>query len=110
MSVLLTYTVDWCKPLKGSFFDIIDLHNIKRGDGMNSKLLLKKAITSGVALTLIATYSLVALANSGKVVGELIVNGSSAIGEGPFVTVNGDPAKNGRSVFSASTIQTPAEF
>jgi len=77
---------------------------------MNSKLLLKKAITSGVALTLIATYSLVALANSGKVVGELIVNGSSAIGEGPFVTVNGDPAKNGRSVFSSSTIQTPAEF
>src|SRR5205823_3818992 len=77
---------------------------------MNSKHFLKKAITSCVTLTLIATYSLVALASSGKAVGELIVNGSSAIGDGPSVTVNGDPAKNGRSVFSASTIQTPAEF
>ena len=74
---------------------------------MNSKLLVRKAITSGITLTLIATYSLVAFANSGKAIGELIVTGNNTIGEGAFVTVNGEAAKNGRSVFSASTITTP---
>src|SRR2546423_4992756 len=77
---------------------------------MRGYLLLKKAITSGMTLVLVATYSFIALANSGKAVGELIVTGNSANGDGRFVTVNGEPAKNGRSVFSSSTIQTPAEF
>jgi len=77
---------------------------------MNGNLLLRKAITSGITLALVASYSLVALANSGKAVGELIVTGNSPIGEGTFVTVNGEAAKNGRTVFSASTITTPAEF
>jgi len=74
---------------------------------MTSYLLLRKAITFGMTLVLVAVYSFVVLANSGKAVGELVVTGSSGTS---FVTVNGEPAKNGRTVFSSSTLTTPAEF
>src|SRR6185369_13242331 len=58
-------------------------------------------------LVLVAAYSFVALANSGKAVGELVVTGNNGTS---FVTVNGEQAKNGRSVFSSSTLSTPSEF
>ncbi len=74
---------------------------------MNSKLWIQKAVSTGLLITLIATYSMVTLANSGKAVGELIVNGSD---DTSFVTVNGEPSKSGRTVFSASTITTPDAF
>lgn len=69
---------------------------------MNSKL--QKALSTCLLMALVATYSMVALANSGKAVGELMVNGDS---ETSFVTVNGEPSKTGRTVFSSSTIATP---
>jgi len=50
---------------------------------------------------------MVALANSPKVAGELTVFGTEAGGEAPFVMVNGEAAKSGRSVFSSSIINTP---
>lgn len=55
-------------------------------------------------VAVIATYSMVSLANTGKVAGDLTVlgNGSSAT-----VLINGDAAKSGRSIFSSSTIVTP---
>ncbi|MBK9216452.1 MAG: hypothetical protein IPM59_12825 [Chloracidobacterium sp.] len=74
---------------------------------MNSKLCIQRAVSTGLLITLIATYSMVTLANSGKAVGELIVNGSD---DTSFVMVNGEPSKSGRTVFSSSTITTPEAF
>ena len=47
-----------------------------------------------------------ALAGPRKVAGELTVSGKEVNGEAPFVLVNGEAARSGRSVFSASTITT----
>lgn len=74
---------------------------------MNSKLCIQRAVSTGLLITLIATYSMATLANSGKAVGELIVNGSD---DTSFVMVNGEPSKSGRTVFSSSTITTPDAF
>lgn len=74
---------------------------------MNSKLWIQKALSMCLVFAIIATYSMVALANSGKIAGELVVAGQNVNGEAPSVIVNGEPAKSGRSVFSASTIATP---
>ncbi|PYT01926.1 MAG: hypothetical protein DMF63_03590 [Acidobacteria bacterium] len=49
---------------------------------------------------------MVALAGPGKAAGELAVSGKSINGEAPFVFVNGELARSGRSVFSGSTITT----
>ncbi len=74
---------------------------------MNTKVWIQKAVSTGLMVALIATYSMVTLANTGKAVGELIVNGSD---DTSFVMVNGEPAKSGRTVFSSSTITTPESF
>lgn len=74
---------------------------------MNSKLWIHKALSTCLVVAIIATYSMVALAGTGKAAGELLVTGKSINGETPFVTVNGETAKTGRSVFSSSTIATP---
>jgi len=49
---------------------------------------------------------MVALAGPRKVAGELTVSGKDVSGEAPFVLVNGEAAKSGRSIFSASTVTT----
>lgn len=64
----------------------------------------KKALSFSLLLTIFSAYSMVTLATSTKPVGELIVTGSKS--DAP-VTVNGEPAASGRTVFSASTITTP---
>ena len=74
---------------------------------MNSKLLIRKALTMCLVVATFATYSMVALANSEKVVGELLITGKNINGEAPLVKVNGEAAETGRSVFSSSTIATP---
>lgn len=68
---------------------------------MNSKIWSRKALSACLIVALYATYSMVALATTDKAAGELIVNGKSA------VTVNGEVAQSGRSIFSESTITTP---
>jgi hypothetical protein len=50
---------------------------------------------------------MVALAGTGRIAGELTVTGNGMNGETPSVTVNGEAAKSGRSVFSSSIIATP---
>lgn len=70
---------------------------------MNSKLWIRKALSLCLVVATMATYSMVTLANSGKVVGELLISGD----ETSFVKVNGEAAQNGRSIFSSSTIATP---
>jgi hypothetical protein len=74
---------------------------------MNSKLWIQKALSTCLVFAVMVTYSMVTLANSGKIAGELVVAGQNVNGETASVIVNGEPAKTGRSVFSASTIATP---
>ena len=74
---------------------------------MNSKLWIRKALSLCLSVAILATYSMVALAAPGKVAGELTVSGKNVNGETPFVFVNGEAARSGRSVFSGSTITTP---
>jgi len=50
---------------------------------------------------------MVALAFSGKVAGELTVFGANTNGEAPFVMVNGEAARSGRSIFTSSMVTTP---
>jgi hypothetical protein len=73
---------------------------------MNSKLWIRKALSMCLSVALLATYSMVALAGPGKAAGELTVSGKNISGETPFVFVNGEVARSGRSVFSGSTITT----
>lgn len=74
---------------------------------MNSKLWMRRAISSGLMVAILATYSMVALASNDKAAGELTVSSRSFSGEVSSVTVNGEAAKSGRTVFSSSTIITP---
>jgi hypothetical protein len=76
---------------------------------MNSKLLIRKALSMCLVVATIATYSMVTLASSERVVGELFVSGKNLSGETAFVKVNGEAAQNGRAVFSSSTIVTPKD-
>jgi len=70
---------------------------------MNSKVWIRKALSMCLTVAIIATYSMVALAGTEKVAGELLVSGKN------IVKVNGEAAQNGRSIFSSSTIATPKE-
>ena len=73
---------------------------------MDSKQLIRKTLTLCLAVAIFATYSMVALAASDRIVGELSISGKNVQGENPTVTVNGENAQNGRSIFSSSTIAT----
>jgi hypothetical protein len=70
---------------------------------MNSKTWISKALSTCVAVAILATYSMVALAGTDKIAGELLVTGKNANG----VQVNGETVQNGRSIFSSNTITTP---
>ncbi len=69
---------------------------------MNSKIWMQKALSVCLVVAVYATYSMVALAASDKTVGEL-----SVAGKNQTVTVNGEKAQSGRSIFTSSTIVTP---
>ena len=64
------------------------------------KRLVRQSLSLGLVTVLVATFSMVSLAGSVKPVGELLVSGSS-------VTVNGELAESGRTIFASSTIVTP---
>ncbi|MBS1792584.1 MAG: hypothetical protein JSS81_01950 [Acidobacteria bacterium] len=69
---------------------------------MNSKTLIRKALSLCLVVTVYAAYSMVAFASSEKVAGELLISGKDS-----SVRVNGEAAQNGRTIFSASSISTP---
>lgn len=69
----------------------------------NSFVSLRMIVSLCLIMTVLVSSSMVALANSVKPVGELVVNGKSD----KSVTVNGEPATSGRTIFAASTITTP---
>lgn len=70
---------------------------------MNSKIWIRKALSMCLVVATMATYSMVTLANSEKIAGELTISSKVA----SAVKVNGEVAQNGRSIFSSSTIATP---
>ncbi len=74
---------------------------------MNSKVWFRKALSMCLVVATIAAYSMVALASSEKIAGELLITGKNTGGETPVVNVNGEAAQNGRSIFSSSTVTTP---
>lgn len=73
---------------------------------MNSKLWIRKALSMCLAVVIITTYSMVALAGSEKVAGEIMISGNIS-GQSSLVKVNGEAVQSGRSIFSSSTIVTP---
>ncbi len=74
---------------------------------MNIKLWIRKALSMCLVVATIATYSMVSLANSERIAGELLVSGKNVDGQAPFVTINNEAAQSGRSVFSSSMVSTP---
>lgn len=62
-----------------------------------------RGVSSCLLMAIILTYSMVTLAVPSKPVGELTFSGSNA---DQFVTVNGEAAKSGRTLFGDSTIAT----
>ncbi len=68
---------------------------------MNSKTLIHKALSLCLVVAIYSTYSMTSLASE-RIAGELLISGKNS-----GVTVNGETAQNGRSIFSASTITTP---
>lgn len=71
---------------------------------MNSKTLIRKALSLCLIVAVCATYSMVALAGTEKIAAELTVSGKSS-----SVRINGQEAQSGRTVVSSSTIATPAD-
>ena len=76
---------------------------------MIRQLWIRKALATCVFAALFTTYSMVALANSGRIAAELTVSGKNINGETPVVKVNGESAKSGRSIFPSSTVTTPED-
>lgn len=74
---------------------------------MNSKLWIRKALSLCLVIATMATYSMVTLANSGKIAGELSISGANSGDKSSYVKVNGEMAQNGRTIFSSNTIVTP---
>jgi hypothetical protein len=67
---------------------------------MNSKTWIKKGLTACLSVAILATYSMIALAAQGNAVGDLTIIGKSG------VTVNGEAAQSGRTIFSSSLVKT----
>lgn len=74
---------------------------------MNSKKWIRKALSTCLVVATLLTYSMVTLANSEKIAGEILVTGKSVDGQLSFIKVNGETAQSGRSIFSSSTVATP---
>lgn len=69
----------------------------------NAKRFVRMIASFCLLMTVLVSSSMVTLATSVKPVGELIITGKSD----KAVTVNGEPATTGRTIFSSSTISTP---
>ncbi len=76
---------------------------------MNSKVWIQKALSMCLAVAILATCSMVTLANSERIAGELTISGRNTGGRNSAVKIDGEIAQNGRSIFSNSTIATPED-
>lgn len=70
---------------------------------MKSKVWINKALSASLAVVTILAYSMVALANTEKVAGEIIITGTND----SSVIVNGTTINSSRSIYSSSTVETP---
>lgn len=70
----------------------------------NAYVVARMAASLCIILTVLLSSSMAAFATTVKPVGELIVTGTRSE---KAVTVNGEPAASGRTIFAASTITTP---
>lgn len=75
---------------------------------MNSKIWIRKALSMCLVAVTIAAYSMVTLATSRKIAGELLVSGKPLDGQTASVKVNGETAQSGRAIFTGSTVATPS--
>lgn len=75
---------------------------------MNRKW-INQVVSFCLTIALLATYSMTVSAKTDKMAGELTISGKLSNGANPAVLVNGETAQNGRSIFSSSTITTPAD-
>jgi phage baseplate assembly protein gpV len=75
---------------------------------MYSKLWIRRAVSMCSLVAVLATYSMVALGGTDRIAGELTITGNGLNNETPAVTVNGEIAKSGRSIFSSSIVETPS--
>jgi hypothetical protein len=91
--------------LEGFIFEMFNLMRYMRRT-MNSKLWIRKALSTCLVIATMLTYSMVSLANSEKIAGEILVTGKNVSGQLPLVNVNGEAVQSGRSIFSSSTIAT----
>jgi len=69
-------------------------------------LMVRKGLVSALVAAIAMTYSMVILAAPGTAVGDLTITGR-ATSPDSFVTVNGEPATNGRTLFSSGVVKTP---
>lgn len=74
-----------------------------------NRIWINKVVSLCLTLALLATYSMTVSAKTDRMAGELTISGKLSKGEAPAVLVNGETAQNGRSIFSSSTITTPAD-
>ncbi|HCA57506.1 MAG TPA: hypothetical protein DEP46_05905 [Blastocatellia bacterium] len=72
---------------------------------MTVKPLLKKSLSVFLTTAVFLTYSMVTLASTPAVAGELTVSGIA--GTESFVSINGEAVKSSRSVFFPAVITTP---
>lgn len=72
---------------------------------MRTRTFRKRALSMLLMTAVLGCYSMVALAGDTKLAAEIVVSGA----KDSVVTVNGEAAKSGRTVFSSSTITTSAD-
>lgn len=75
---------------------------------MNKKW-INQVVSLCLTIALLATYSMTVSAKTDRMAGELTISGKLSNGVTPAVLVNGETAQNGRSIFSSSTVTTPAD-
>jgi len=68
--------------------------------------MFRKGVVSALVAAIAMTYSMVVLAAPGSAVGDLTINGRASSPD-TVVTVNGEPATSGRTLFSSGVIKTP---
>lgn len=74
-----------------------------------NRIWINKVVSMCLTLALLATYSMSVSAKTDRMAGELTISGKLSNGTAPAVMVNGETAQNGRSIFSSSTVTTPAD-
>jgi hypothetical protein len=93
-----------CKSLVGLVLKPLD--PVSLGENMTVEGLFRRGTTLVLVASIFATFSMIAFAAPGQAVGVLTVSGRSSDPDAS-VTINGEAAKSGRTLFSSGLITTP---